>query len=83
MLHDLTDYIIHDCVVGVEQVVAAHAGFARNSSGDDDYVRIGGLSVVVRAEDRGVALLDRHSLEQIETFSLRDSFYDVDEHDIG
>jgi hypothetical protein len=56
---------------------------ARNSGGDDDDVGVGRVGVVVRAENSGVAFLDRHGLEQIKTFPLRDALYDVDEHDIG
>src|SRR5580704_747707 len=82
-MHDLADYIVHDLVIGIEKVVAAHAGLARNSRGNDDDVRVRGIGVIVRSEDGGVALLDRHGLEQIETFSLGDAFHDVDENDIG
>ena len=74
---------LHDFVVGVEQVVAAHAGLARNSGGDDDDVGVGGVGVVVGAEDGGIALLDGHGLEQVETLALGDAFHDVDEDDVG
>src|SRR5208337_4019441 len=83
VMHDLADYVAHDFVVGVQQVVAAHAGLARNSGGDDDDVGVGGVGIVVGAENGGIALLDRHGLEQVETFSLGDAFHDVDEDDIG
>ena len=39
----------HDIGVGEEQVVAAHAGLARQPSGDDDDIRVGGGSVIVAA----------------------------------
>ena len=44
---DLADHVLHDLVVGVEQVVAAHAGLARNAGGDDDDVGIRCVGVVV------------------------------------
>ncbi len=50
VLHDLADHIAHDLVVGVEQVVAAHAGLARDAGGDDDDVGVGGVGVVVGAD---------------------------------
>ena len=83
MLHDLADHVRHDFVVGVEQVVAAHAGLARNSGGDDDDVGVGGVGVVVGADDVGVALLDGHGFEQVEALALRHAFDDVDENDVG
>ena len=82
-MHDLADHIVHDLVIGIQEVIAAHAGLARHSSGDDDDVRIGCVRVVVGAEDRRVALLNRHGLQQVETFSLGNSFDDVDQDDIG
>ncbi len=77
-MHDLADYVVHNFVVGIQKVIAAHAGLARNSGGDDDDVGVGGVGVVVRADNIGIALLDRHGLEQVETFSLRNALHDVD-----
>jgi hypothetical protein len=78
VVHDFADYVVHDFVIGIEQVVAAHAGLAGNSGGYDDNVGVGGVGVVVCAEDVGVALLDWHGFEQVESFALRDAFDDVD-----
>ena len=83
MLHHFADYSFHDVVIRVEQVVAAHAGFARDAGGDDDDVGIGSVFVIVGAGDVGVALLDGHGFEQIQTLALRDAFDDVDQNDIG
>src|SRR5208282_205373 len=83
MLHHLADYVAHDFEVGVQKVIAAHSRLAWNSRGDDDNVRLGCVGIVVRAEDGGIALLDRHRLEQVETFALGDAFDYVDEDDIG
>ncbi len=83
MLNDFAHHIFHDLVVGVEQVVAAHAGFAGNAGGNDDNIGIGCVGVVVGAEDVGIALLDGHGFEQIEAFALGNAFDDVDENDIG
>ena len=65
------------------KVVAAHARLARDAGSDDHDVGVRGVFVVVGAADVGVALLDRHSFEQIESFALRDAFDDVDEHNVG
>src|SRR6185312_1897579 len=83
MLNNFADYIFHDFVVRVQQVIAAHTGLARNSGGDNDDVGVGGVGVIVGAEDVGIALLDRHGLEQVEGFALRHAFNDVDEDDVG
>src|SRR5208283_1699433 len=46
-------------------------------------VGVGGVGIVVGTDDRRIAFLDRHGLQQVETFALRDAFNDVDENDIG
>src|SRR5229473_7715478 len=80
VVHDLADYVVHNFVVGIQKVVAAHAGLARNSGGDDDNVGASGVGVVVCADNIGIALLDRHGLVRVETFSLGDALHDVDEN---
>src|SRR3984893_3556138 len=81
--HDLADYVIHDFVVGIQKVITAHTGLARNSGGDDDDVGVGRVGVVVRSDNVGITLLDRHGLEQVETFSLGDALHNVNEDDVG
>src|ERR1700685_3889425 len=83
MLYRLADNRFHDVVVGVEQVVAAHAGLARNARGYHDDVGIRGVLVVVGAGNVGIALLDGHSFEPIQALALRNAFNDVDEHYVG
>ena len=74
---------LDDFVVGQQKVVAAHAGLAREAGGDDDDVGIGGGRVVVGAGDRDVVAFDGAGLQQVEAFTLRDAFDDVDEHDVA
>ncbi len=83
VLDDLAHHVLHDLVVGVEQVVAAHAGLARNSRGDHNDVGVRGVGVIIGADDVAVALLNRHCLQQVECLALRNAFHDVDENDIG
>ena len=83
MLNGFADYGFHDVVVRVEKIVAAHAGLARDAGSDDYDVGVGGVFVVVRSGDVGVALLDGHGFEQIEAFALRHAFDDVDKDDVG
>ena len=75
--------IAHDLVIRVEQVVAAHAGFARDAGRDDDDVGVRGVFVIVGAADVGVAFLDGHGFEQIESLALGHALDDVDEYDVG
>jgi hypothetical protein len=83
MLYRLADHCFHDVVVGVEQVVAAHARLAWNPRSDHDDVGIRGVFVVVGARDVRIALLNGHSFEQIEALTLRHAFNNVDEHYVG
>src|SRR6185312_1625782 len=83
MLNNFADHIFHDLVIRVQQIIAAHTGLARNSGGDNDDVGVGGVGVVVGAEDVGIALLDGHSFEQVERFALRHTFDDIDQNYVG
>src|ERR1700674_5430564 len=58
VVHDLADYVVHDFVVRIQKVIAAHTGLARNSGRDDDDVGVGRVAIVVRTNDGGIALLD-------------------------
>ncbi len=51
VLHHFADHIAHDLEIGVEQIVAAHAGLARNARRDDHDVGVRGVGVIVGAED--------------------------------
>ena len=47
VLDDLFGHAAHDVLVGLEQVVAAHARLAGAAAGNDDHVGAGGLLVAV------------------------------------
>src|SRR5262249_48373732 len=71
-----------DLLVRRHQVVTAHAGRARQPGGDDDDVSAGRLVVAVRADDvRFVAEHGTHLID-VECLALRETFLDVDEHDV-
>src|SRR5205823_1381345 len=80
---NFADHVLHDLVIGVEQVVATHAWLARNAGGDDYNVGVRGIGVVVGAGDDRIALLDGHGFEQVERFALGHALHDVDQHHIG
>ena len=75
--------VLHDFVIGQQQVVAAHARLAREAGGDDRDVGIRRRLVIVRAGDADVVALDRAGLQQVEPLALRNTFDHVDQNDIG
>src|SRR5438034_428494 len=81
VLLDLLGHLFHDVGVGAHQVVAAHAGLARDAGRDDDQLAFRRRRVVVRAHDPGVEPLDRRGLPLIERFALRYTLDHVDEDD--
>src|SRR3972149_2969841 len=70
-----------DADVGVEEVVTAHPGLARDHGRDDDEVGARGLVVAVGADDAGVEELDGRGLPLVEPLALRDALEDVHQHD--
>src|SRR5579863_9326594 len=82
-LDGLLDRRLHDFVIGLEQIVTAHAGLAWEARRQHDDVGVRGVSVAVGALDAHVATLDRTRLEQVEAFALRDTLQDVDHHHVG
>ena len=77
------DHILHDLVVGVEQVVAAHPRLAREAGSDHHNVGVCSVGVIIGATHCRIALFDGHGLQQIEAFALRHAFDNIDEHNIG
>ncbi len=61
----------HDLRVGAQQVIAAHARFARDAGGHDDHVAVGRVVVAGGADDVGVEAEDRRGLHQVERFAPR------------
>ena len=78
LLHDAPD----DLRVLEEEIVAGHAGLARQARGDDHDVRVRSVFVIVGAADVGITLLNRHGFEQIETLPLRHALNDVDKNHV-
>ena len=72
----------HDLKVDAEQIVAAHAGLTRHAGGDDDHVGALDHRIIVRAAEAHMKTLLRGRLREVESFSLRDAFGDVEEGDV-
>src|SRR3984957_15587229 len=47
VMDNLADYVVHDFVICVEQVIAAHARLAGDSGGDHHDVGVCGVGVVI------------------------------------
>ena len=74
-----------DAGINLDQVVAAHAGPARQPGGQHDDVRAGQLRVVVGAGHAAVQPLDGRGLVQVERLAPRlvGHLRDVEEHDVA
>ncbi len=72
-----------DLGVDADEIVAAHAGFARDAGRDDNDIGARQLGIIVRADDLGVKILDRRGLGDIERLALRHAFDDVEQHDVA
>ena len=78
-LDDLDD----DLLVDRDEIVAAHVASARHSRRDHDHIGLGGLLVVVRADDIRLVAEHRSHLVDVERLALRQPFLDIDEDDVG
>ena len=73
----------HDRCIDAEQIIAAHAGFARDTGGDDHNVGAFDRSVRRRATELGVKTFDRSSLCKVQRFAFRNARDDIEHHDIA
>src|SRR5207237_1505501 len=80
--HDLLDHRADDLGVLEQQVIARHAGLAREPGRDDDDVRARRLLVAVAAHQRRVVPVDGPGLGEVERLALRDTLDDVHQHDV-
>ena len=73
-----------DAGVRLQEVVAAHAGLAREARSDDDHVGVRRRRVVVgRADEPRVEAFDGRGLRQVERLALRHALDDVNQHDVA
>ena len=72
-----------DLGVLADEIVAAHAGLAREAGGDDHHVGARDRGIVVAAGDLGVEALDRRGLGDVERLALRHAVEDVEQDDVA
>jgi len=86
-LDDVLDDGFDDLVIRAQQIVAAHAGLAREAGGDHDDVAVRGLAVIAAgggdAGDARVRARDRGRFEHVERFAGGRAFNDIREDDVG
>ena len=72
-----------DFVIGAEQIVAAHAGLAGKSGGDDDDIRARDIGIGVGALEFGVEAFDGGGLRDVERLTLRQALHDVEQDGVA
>ena len=82
IFRDLIGDRADDVGIGLEQVVAAHAGLSRQAGGDDDDIGIRRLLVRIRTDELYVKTVDRSRLCEVERFALRRSLDDIHQNDV-
>jgi hypothetical protein len=80
---DALAHLRHHLEVDAEQIVAAHARFARHARCDDDDVAVLDVGIGVGALELRVVTLDRTGLRNVERLSLRQPLHDVEENDVA
>ena len=87
VLDDLFDDSFDDVVVGFEEIVAAHAGLARKTGGDDDDIAVGGAGIIAgRGGDAGgvsVGFGDGRGFDHVESFAGWRAIENVGKDDVG
>ena len=76
-------HLLHDFEVDLDEVVAAHAGLAGDTGGDDHHIGVFDIGVFVGALESRREAFDRRRLRKIERFALRDAVHDVEEDDFA
>jgi hypothetical protein len=67
----------------MQQIIAAHAWPARDTSRDDHDIRIRRIRIVIRPEQAAVKALQRGALSQIQGFPLRHTLYNINQDHIA
>ena len=72
----------HNLGVNFNQIITAHAGLTRQTCSDDNNIRTFDILVIVGSGHTDIKTIDRGSLCNIQSFSLRHVFDDVKQNDI-
>ena len=83
VLPDAGADLTHDIGIDADQIVAAHAGLAGHTGGNDHHLCAANAGIGIGAGQFGVETLHRRAFGEIERLALRDAFYDVEKNDIA
>jgi hypothetical protein len=81
-LNRLLHHIAHDLEVRIQQVVAAHPRLARNPRRNHHHIRPRRVRIIVRPNNRHIALFNRHRLGEVQPLALRHALDHIDQHHI-
>ena len=86
MLDDLLDHALHNVIVRLQQIVAAHPWLARKSSGDHHHVAVRrrGIISIRRADSQRVRIGSRNrpGLQHVQTFARRRPIQNIRQHHV-
>ena len=72
----------HHFQVDAQQIVAAHAGFAGHTCGDDADISAGDVGIIIGAGHCGVKTFRRAGFGNVERLALRNAVCDVEHDDV-
>ena len=82
MFEDVVGNGFYDTGVNADEFFAGHAGFARDTGGDNDNVGAFGSGVVIGyAFEAGAKAEDAGGLHDVHGFAFGHTFFDVEEND--
>ena len=74
---------LHHLEVDSDEVVAAHAGLARNAGRDDHDIGSGQAGKIIGPDHPRIEPLDRRRFGEVERLALRYAFDDVEQDDVA
>ena len=75
--------LLHHLEIDAEEIIAAHAGLARNAGGDDADTRALDRLVGIGAGHLEVVPVDRRRLHEVEALALWNALGDVEQHHVA
>ncbi len=73
---------LHDLRIDADQIIAAHARFARNTGGDDDHIRPFQVRIVIGARHFCIKPFNRGGLCDVQRLALRHAVNNVENNNV-
>ena len=74
---------LHDLQVDAQQVITAHAGLARHTSGHDADIRASNIGIILGAGQGRVELARRARFRDVECFAFWNALCDVEQNNVA